>query len=603
MGAAKQIFLAGTAITQAYFDRPDSALARVVAEAPYISRCSDNKTACLTRPRSLSTRFPYMQVNRRDMRSWLVFDIDYHPQDFPWEVAHLPAPNLVVSNRETGHCHLFYAIVPVAMGDTARTEPIAYMDAVYRGMAVALKADTAYRGPVAKTPGHPWWLTQELHNEVFTLGELAEYVELPKRRPFDARSLSALEEADPGDSRHWALFRALCPRAYGSVNWYRENASYKAFLDHIDSQAGMLNRSGWKDINKKGPLTARQVAATARSVARWTWTHYRGSGRCHRGVMALDSSIPLKVRQGLAARRTHGKRRETTVQRIQGACRNLMAEGKALTFVAIAQASGLTRQTVSLHRDLINQLASVQSGTTAPSPIRSPRPAPLGDAANDPRKPAPSFDQVHLRNISLDASRAVPLKALISNVSFGDIRYLRPTAFALGLGVLPGSVIMQGVVQQPERSAGSLNAGDESDQLRSTGGENKPLSSLSAPPSGSDSLTSGLGGFGACFGRLRGRVAATGECVQFMSEVQRFDDGFQGQSLGADTVHKDGSKIQDATQNALINVAALYDAPGNLTGLAPEQACFPDHSLIGDGDLGGDDVDDLSNETEPAGDG
>lgn len=597
MGAAKQIFFTNTPITQAYFERPDSALARVVSEAPYISRCSDNKTACLTRPRSLSTRFPYMQVNRRDMRSWLVFDIDYHPQDFPWEVAHLPAPNLVVSNRETGHCHLFYAIVPVAMGDTARTEPIAFMDVVYRGMAVALKADTAYRGPVAKTPGHPWWRTQELHDEVFTLGELAEYVELPKRRPFPARSLSALEDADPGDSRHWALFRALCPRAYGSVNWYRENASYKAFLDHIDAQAGMLNRGGWKDINEKGPLRERQVASTARSVARWTWTHYRGSGRCHRGVMALDSSIPLKVRQGLAARRTHNKRRETTVQRIQGACRNLMAEGKALTFVAVAQASGLTRQTVALHRELVERIASGQPASTVPCPAPGSQSSGPYVAANDPVRLKPSLGHVHLSEVSLRVTETVPIKALISDVNFADIRYLRPAAFALGLGVLQGSAILNGVVRQSERSAGLFS------QFKSSGEEDRSLQSLSSPPSDSDSLGWGFGGLGVCFNRLRSWIAATGECVQFMTEVQRFDDGVQGQSLCADAIHEDGTEIQDSTQNALIDIATLDDTPGNLAGLSPEQTCFPDHSLIGDRDFSCDDVNDLSNEAEPAGDG
>ena len=41
-----------------------SCLNRLLEEAPYLSRCSDNKTAMLNRPRNYAVRWPYMQVNR-----------------------------------------------------------------------------------------------------------------------------------------------------------------------------------------------------------------------------------------------------------------------------------------------------------------------------------------------------------------------------------------------------------------------------------------------------------------------------------------------------------------------------------------------------------
>lgn len=45
------------------------------------------------------------------------------------------------------------------------------MKAVYEAFAARLDADTDFHsGPVAKTPGHPWWLTHELHAHVYELG-------------------------------------------------------------------------------------------------------------------------------------------------------------------------------------------------------------------------------------------------------------------------------------------------------------------------------------------------------------------------------------------------------------------------------------------------
>lgn len=85
----------------------------MLLEAPYLPRCSDDKTATRIRPREYAIRYPYMQVNRPGMVSWLIFDLD-HSNALIWEDAGLPAPNLIVRNRKSGHSHLYYAIPPFA---------------------------------------------------------------------------------------------------------------------------------------------------------------------------------------------------------------------------------------------------------------------------------------------------------------------------------------------------------------------------------------------------------------------------------------------------------------------------------------------------------
>ncbi|RMU59990.1 hypothetical protein ALP29_05133, partial [Pseudomonas syringae pv. avii] len=167
-----------THLPPARFFEEGTALNRLLLEAPYMARCSDDKTATRVRPREYALRYPYMQVNRPGMVSWLVFDLD-HANALAWDDAGLPAPNLMVRNRKSGHSQLFYAVPSVCTTENARAKPIQYMKAIYAAFAARLDADVDYHGgPVAKTPGHPWWETTEFHSHVYELGELASAVEL-----------------------------------------------------------------------------------------------------------------------------------------------------------------------------------------------------------------------------------------------------------------------------------------------------------------------------------------------------------------------------------------------------------------------------------------
>lgn len=210
--------------------QPGTAYNRLLSEAPYLPRCSDNKTAALVRPRQYAFRYPYMQVNRPDMVSWLVFDLD-HDNPLVWEDENFPAPNFVVTNRKNGHSHLFYAIVPVCTSANARSKPIQFMKAVYEAMAARLGADPAYSGPVAKTPGHPWWSTWEFHGSEYELGELADYVDLVAKSPWSKRpDLDAVSH-----SRHCLLFEELRFYAYSIVNREKEQGTFQSFSRLLDA--------------------------------------------------------------------------------------------------------------------------------------------------------------------------------------------------------------------------------------------------------------------------------------------------------------------------------------------------------------------------------
>lgn len=339
-----------TSMTKA--NRNDEALYRLLQEAPYLARCSHDKTAKRIRPREYAIHYPYMQVNRRDMRAWLVVDLD-HPNALIWDDEHLAAPNLIVRNRHNGHAHLYYAIRPVCISDQARSAPIRYMRAVYTALTHRLHGDLDYNGPVAKTPGHPMWLTTALHPHEYTLGELADGLDLPIISPWrDNPRISTLETVP--HSRNCRLFHRLRHFAYSIVDQERTNGSFHSFTRRVQREAQRLNT--FIDEGFHSNLRDSELRATAKSVSRWTWEHYRGATHWHHGAMALDRNRPLKERQRLAALRTHSLRRRQTEAHIEKACRHLHAQGQTLTFTAIAAVTGLTRQTVAAYRHLLNPL-------------------------------------------------------------------------------------------------------------------------------------------------------------------------------------------------------------------------------------------------------
>ena len=370
---------AGAYTPSAHFSEDGTAFNRIVIEAPYLARCSDNKTATLVRPRDYAIRYPYMQINRRGMVSWLIFDLD-HTNSLAWDDEGLPPPNLVVRNRNNGHSHLFYAILPVCTTENARDKPIQYMKAVYAAFALRLKADPDYNsGPVAKTPGHPWWSTSELHNHVYELGELADYVEL-QVSPWK----TGPELEDLPHSRHCVLFEQLRYFAYSIVNQERERGTLASFSRRLEAFAHNHNKFARNGFSED--LMLSSVRATVRSVARWTWTRYQGSTRCCRGAMALDKSLPLAERQSLAAKRTHELRHRSTESKIRAACRGLQERGEKLTQVAIAILAGVSRQTVANYGHVLNEVTRPQtiSVLVATSVSKTFSPSSTGDQGSTP---------------------------------------------------------------------------------------------------------------------------------------------------------------------------------------------------------------------------
>jgi hypothetical protein len=387
-----------------YF-RAGTALSRILCEAPYLARCSDDKTATRLRPRQYAIAYPYMQINRPGMTSWLIFDLD-HPVPSIWESAGLPAPNLIVRNRHTNHSHLFWAIEPVCTSEKGRSRPISYMRAIYAAMSARLKADPHFAsGPVAKVPGHPWWRTEELHHKVHSLGDLAEYVDLAPR-------VARRATGEGAHSRHCILFEALRLRAYALVG--REaRGGYEAFFDRVLSEAYALNHFAQEGFSRNLPLSS--LRATAKSVARYTWERRDALMAAKRGAMQLDPSLPLLERQRLAAARTARLRTSDTEARIRSAIADLGERGVALTGGAIAAVAGVSRRTVARYAGRIPE--SQFQPQQQPVPFGGPQvSAPLPTAS----PPSGSLKAVLSSGKRLSDASSSPRQGATTNVDAPD---------------------------------------------------------------------------------------------------------------------------------------------------------------------------------------
>ena len=138
-------------------------------------------------PRSLASaiRRPYIQANPPHLRVWTIYDVDRAGGAIAWEDGGLPPPSWAAANRENGHAHLVWGLSAPVLVDSPdmRQAPMRYLCAVESAFRAQLSADTGYSGLITKNPVHPLWRTLRGPRIAYELGELADWVDLPKHLP------------------------------------------------------------------------------------------------------------------------------------------------------------------------------------------------------------------------------------------------------------------------------------------------------------------------------------------------------------------------------------------------------------------------------------
>ncbi len=343
------------------FQRPNTNRERFFNELPWFARCSLQKGELVTQARAQAQHYPYIQANRADMRSWMVFDLD-HENAWIWQDVNLPPPNMIVSNRNNGRSHLYYAIEPVYFGSNARQKPINYFNAVYKRMRKLLDADPAFGHFISKTPYCDAFRTIDIHHQEYTLHELADYIDFEESTWIQRRGRMLRDDAL---GRNCAIFDELRHYAYSVVDSFRsdnnESGFYNELLSYAESANDFSDCANFDDIQ---PLPFNELRSIVKSVSKWTFANYvSGSGKKHikRGVMMLfKQNLSLCDKQSKAASRTNAMRSKCASDAIINATWKYLTqyctELKKVCISTIARLANLSRQTVYKYRTKIDEI-------------------------------------------------------------------------------------------------------------------------------------------------------------------------------------------------------------------------------------------------------
>ena len=219
-----------------------------------------------------AVRRRYIQPNSPSILATMPFDVDIPlgGTSYYFDDRDVPAPNMSAENPENLHAHLFYLLeIPVSLyrDETGQKRtPAKYAAAVEYALMRKLDADPSYTGHTCKNPLHPYWNVRVYQNYAYTLGELADYLDLGK---VDARRRSE----DYGFGRNCTLFDHLRRYAYRQVKEYWKDRvhGFEAFYDDLEVKAAFSNNNLFGTDNC---LFFPEVKHIVKSISTWTWENF-----------------------------------------------------------------------------------------------------------------------------------------------------------------------------------------------------------------------------------------------------------------------------------------------------------------------------------------
>lgn len=203
----------------------------------------------------------YIQPNAKNLMWVVVFDIDREYAVLAWENAGLPPPTWTTQNPVNGHAHIAYALNhPVSRSELSKLKPLRLLARIEHAMSSALSADRSYTGLITKTPGHFKWRTEVWRDEPYGLYELLEHLPDNLALPKKIKRSTAL-----GIGRNVSMFDGLRLWAYRNR---LKHDNFDKWLKSCEQYASGINNEFIS------PLPYSEVKATAKSVAKWTWSNF-----------------------------------------------------------------------------------------------------------------------------------------------------------------------------------------------------------------------------------------------------------------------------------------------------------------------------------------
>ena len=277
-----------------------------------------------------------IEYNARHSIGWLVYDVDSVTSEVDWNERSNPPPNMVAINPENGHGHYFYGLItPVhnygedrqqgPKGKAARETPLRYLAAVDVAMTEELGADPGYSKLLSKNPLHDRWDVIYPREALYTLDELASWVDMDKYRD-RRRRLPAV-----GLGRNDTLFITL-------RKWSYSARRREAFLSEEMFRDVVLQHGLGINAEFQPPLPHSEVRATAKSISRWVWRNHDAAG-----------FKKWQLRMAKAGSAAAGRVRHAKAMVLRKSIIETREQCPDLTQEDIAALHGVTQQCVSKH--------------------------------------------------------------------------------------------------------------------------------------------------------------------------------------------------------------------------------------------------------------
>lgn len=295
--------------------------------------CSDDKTARSIRPLLTALKRPYIQANPPHLRVWSIYDIDRPGAFHAWQDANLPEPSWVAVNSENGHGHLVWGLSAPVLVDSPdmRQAPLRYLCAIEAAFREKLGADQGYSGLMTKNPAHERWRVTRGPG-FYDLGDLADWVELPKHLP-------KRKPEEVGLGRNCTLFDDLCKKfAYKKIREYKPLGSPGWNPWRSACYGWALERNG----DFPCPLDSREVWHVVKSVSKWTWRNMSMEGWGQ--WVAKTHTSEIQAKRGKKGGVASGLARMAASEDKRASARLMHAQGDSIR--QIAKVLGVGKSTV-----------------------------------------------------------------------------------------------------------------------------------------------------------------------------------------------------------------------------------------------------------------
>lgn len=291
-------------------------------------------------------------------RKYVGADLDYEASAGEWEALGLPEPTLSIVNRENWHSNLFWeletaVILPHKFNfRKVSMFPVKYFRAVQRGFTQALYGDFGYTNASIKNPFNLEWSVRWA-DRIYTLGDLAEYVELPNITRFFVKN-----DDDDYPGRNCELFHVGRVQAYKKA---KDCAKYEEFAELLISWFSLYNNEiipdNWPE---RGPLPEHEVRNLVHHIAKWVWARKAdGSLKNYNknlGVLGYDrikhsldydsKCLITKARQSAGATYVHQLRKDSSESKVRAALEFLEQRGQKFNIDDIIRLTKLSHMTI-----------------------------------------------------------------------------------------------------------------------------------------------------------------------------------------------------------------------------------------------------------------